>query len=95
MKSRDGIPTPKKIRKVLDDYVNGQDHGERRSDAGRGSALGDLQEVDRTQDRGTRPAVDHGDNPARYHLRSASLEGFDEVVVSKQVVEGTAPLPYI
>src|SRR5256885_16890196 len=26
MKSRDGIPTPKGIRKVLDDYVIGPDH---------------------------------------------------------------------
>jgi len=29
VKSRDGIPTPKQIRKVLDDYVICQDHGKR------------------------------------------------------------------
>ena len=45
--------------------------GERRTDLPRGRADGDRQEGDRAQDRRARPALDHGGDPARHHVRPA------------------------
>ena len=35
----------------------------------------------RTQDRRARPALDHGGDPARHHVRAAGLDGVEEVVI--------------
>ena len=45
--------------------------GERRSDLPRERAVGDRQARHRAQDRRARPALDHGSDPARHHVRAA------------------------
>jgi hypothetical protein len=44
----------------------------------------------RAQDRDARPAVDHGEHSARHHVRPAEPGRRREVMISKQVVDGTA-----
>ena len=56
---------------------------------------GNRPESHRAQDRSPRPALDRGGHPANTMYDLPSLEGVEEVVVSKQVVEGTAPPLYI
>ena len=50
---------------------------------------------DRAQDRRARPALHHGGDPARHHVRPAGLEGVEEVVITREVVEATARPLYI
>ena len=45
--------------------------GGRRPDLPRGRAVGDRQARHRAQDRRPRPALDHGSDPARHHVRAA------------------------
>jgi ATP-dependent Clp protease ATP-binding subunit ClpX len=49
----------------------------------------------RAQDRRARPALDHGRHPARHDVRSAGLEGVEQVVIGAEVVEGKARPLYI
>ena len=46
-------------------------HGGREARLHRGRAEGDRREGDQAQDRGARPALDHGGHPARHHVRAA------------------------
>ena len=52
---------------------------------------GDRAEGDRAQDRGARPALDHGEHPARFDVRAADAShGVSEIVINREVVEGRA-----
>jgi hypothetical protein len=70
--------------------------GGRRSSPSTDDALkAHRQEGHRAQDRRARPALDHGGDPARHHVRAAGLEGVAGGGDLREVVEGDAKPLYI
>ena len=66
-----------------------------RSHAGRGGARRHRPQGDRTQNRRARPALHHGEHPARHHVRPAEPGRCRRSCDLQEVVEGTARPLYI